>query len=245
MRRPVIGLTTYAEQARFGVHDTPSAVLPMVYVKAVHAAGGRAVLITPDHPDPDALDGLDGIVFTGGSDVDPALYGAAPHPQTQVCPERDAAEALLMRAALDADLPLLGICRGMQLFTVLSGGALHQHLPDLLGHDRHRVSAASWEGTATGHEVTVAAGSLAHSVLGRTVRVNSYHHQAVADPGRLSAVGWCRQDGIVEAVEDRGRAFALGVQWHPERTDDLRTFRALVGAAETSGAPARTPAFAG
>ena len=234
MRRPVIGLTTYAEQARFGRHDTMSTVLPMAYVKAVHACGGRSVLIPPDDPDPEVLDGLDGIVFTGGSDVDPALYGAAPHPTTVVRPERDAAEALLMRAALAADLPLLGVCRGMQLLAVVSGGTLHQHLPDLLGHDRHRdapaSSVAAPDGTA-GHDVLLAAGSKAHAVLGVRAVVNSYHHQAVADPGRLTAVGWCPADRIIEAVEDRTRTFALGVQWHPEQTDDLRTFAALVQAA--------------
>lgn len=229
MRRPVIGLTTYAEQARFTTHDTVSAVLPMSYVKAVHACGGRAVLITPDDPDPEVLDGLDGIVFTGGSDVDPALYGAGRHPYTDVRPERDAAEALLMRAVLDADLPLLGVCRGMQLFAVVSGGRLHQHLPDLLGHDRHQPAPGESGSAVDGvHDVLLRPGSLAHSVLGSRSSVNSYHHQAVADPGTLTAVGWCPQDRIIEAVEDPTRTFALGVQWHPERTDDLRTFAALV-----------------
>src|SRR4029450_10255436 len=114
MSRPVIGLTTYAEEARFGLNDTFAAVLPLSYVHAVHASGGRAVLVTPDDPDIDVLDGLDGIMFTGGSDVDPTLYGEAPHPTANVKPERDAAELVLMRAALAADLPLLGIWRGMQ-----------------------------------------------------------------------------------------------------------------------------------
>jgi putative glutamine amidotransferase len=247
MRRPVIGLTTYAEQARFGLHDTPSAVLPMAYVKAVHTTGGRAVLITPDDPDPDVLHALDGIVFTGGSDVDPALYGAEPHPATDVRPDRDAAEALLLRAALDADLPLLGVCRGMQLLAVVAGGRLHQHLPDLLGHDRHRDAAASSIAPQSGggHDVLLAAGSSAHAILGRRAAVNSYHHQAVADPGRLTAVGWCPQDRIIEAVEDPTRRFALGVQWHPERTDDLRTFAALVAAAaHRTMAPGRVAALA-
>jgi putative glutamine amidotransferase len=234
MRRPLIGLTTYAEQTRFGLHDTEAAVLPMAYVKAVHAAGGRAVLITPDDPDPDVLTGLDGILFTGGSDVDPALYGAEAHPATCAHPERDAAEALLMRAALDTRLPLLGVCRGMQLMAVLSGGTLHQHLPDLLGHDRHRDAPASSmppvDG-AGGHDVLLAAGSLAHRVLGVRIAVNSFHHQAVADPGRLKAVGWCPQDRLIEAVEDPTHPFALGVQWHPERGTDLSLFTALVGAA--------------
>jgi putative glutamine amidotransferase len=245
MRKPVIGLTTYAEQAKFGPHDTAAAVLPMNYVQAVHAVGGRALLITTDDPDPEILDTLDGIVFTGGSDVDPALYGATAHPATAVRPERDAAEAMLMRAALDADLPLLGVCRGMQLLAVMSGGRLHQHLPDLLGHDRHRASASCAPGVADGHDVLLAPGSLAAAVLGGRAAVNTYHHQAVADPGRLRAVGWCPQDRIIEAVEDPAHRFALGVQWHPERTDDRRTFAALVAAAASRRmAGARTAALA-
>ncbi|BCB87681.1 hypothetical protein Psuf_049940 [Phytohabitans suffuscus] len=135
MGRPLIGLTTYAEDARFGANDTLSAVLPLSYVQAVHESGGRAVLITPDAPGADVLDGLDGVVFTGGSDVDPALYGEPPHPTTKFRPLRDTAEMLLLRAAVAADVPLLGICRGMQLMAVAYGGRLHQHLPDVLGHE--------------------------------------------------------------------------------------------------------------
>src|SRR5436190_24227259 len=118
MSRPVIGLTTYAEEARFGLNDTFAAVLPLSYVHAVHASGGRAVLVTPDDPDTDVLDGLDGVIFTGGSDVDPAHYGEHPNPTCAVNPERDEAELLFLRAALDGDLPVLGICRGMQLMAV-------------------------------------------------------------------------------------------------------------------------------
>src|SRR5207244_11284391 len=126
MPRPIIGLTTYAEDARFGLQDTFAAVLPLSYVHAVHETGGRAVLITPDDPDPEILDGVDGIMFTGGSDVDPALYGAEPHGATRIKPQRDRAEILLLRAAAEAGVPLLGICRGMQLMAVAYGGRLHQ-----------------------------------------------------------------------------------------------------------------------
>src|SRR4051794_2980023 len=138
MGRPVIGLTTYAEAARFSTQDTFAAVLPLAYVHAVHVSGGRAVLITPDDPDVDILDRVDGIVFTGGSDVDPALYGEAAHATTSVRPERDKAEMLLLHAALERDLPTLGVCRGFQLMCVAAGGRLYQHLPDVLGHTGHR-----------------------------------------------------------------------------------------------------------
>ncbi|MGN9907360.1 gamma-glutamyl-gamma-aminobutyrate hydrolase family protein [Phytohabitans sp. LJ34] len=228
MGRPLIGLTTYAEDARFGVNDTFSAVLPLSYVHAVHESGGRAVLITPDAPDADVLDGIDGIMFTGGSDVDPALFGEPAHPATKVKPQRDAAELLLLRAAVAADLPVLGICRGMQLMAVAYGGRLHQHLPDVLGHDGHRPVSGPKFGH---HPVRLLPHSRAHAILGDEVTVNSYHHQGVRDPGGLTPVGWCPGDDLIEVVEDPSRTFVLGVQWHPEDTDDFRVFEAFVEAA--------------
>ena len=228
MSRPVIGLTTYAEEARFGLNDTFAAVLPLSYVHAVHASGGRAVLVTPDDPDTDVLDGLDGIMFTGGSDVDPALYGEPPHPTVNLKPERDTAELMLMRAALAADLPLLGICRGMQLMAVAYGVRLHQHLPDVLGHHGHRPVSGPKFGW---HPVELVPGSRAQAILGDRVTVNSFHHQGVQDPGRLQATGWCPEDKLIEVVEDPDLPFALGVQWHPEDTDDFRVIAAFVEAA--------------
>jgi putative glutamine amidotransferase len=229
MSRPVIGLTTYAEEARFGINDTFAAVLPLSYVHAVHASGGRAVLVTPDDPDIDILEGLDGIMFTGGSDVDPALYGEQPHPTSSVRPERDTAELMLMRAALAADLPLLGICRGMQLMAVAHGGKLHQHLPDVLGHYNHRPISGPKFGE---HLVRLEPGSRCHQLLGDALMVNSFHHQGVRDPGLLKATGWCPDDGLIETVEDPAKRFTVGVQWHPEDTPDFRLFAALVAAAE-------------
>jgi putative glutamine amidotransferase len=226
--RPIIGLTTYAEEARFGLQDTFAAVLPLSYVHAVHSSGGRAVLVTPDDPDPDVLAGLDGIMFTGGSDVDPALYGESPHPTTHVKPERDTAEMMLMRAAIAEGLPMLGICRGIQLMAVAYGGRLHQHLPDVLGHHGHRPLHGPKFGE---HAVRLRPGSRAAGILGDTVMVNSFHHQGVADPGRLAATGWSPEDDLIEVVEDPALPFAIGVQWHPEDTNDFRLFAALVEAA--------------
>ncbi len=234
-KRPLIGMTAYAEQVRHGRNDLLAGMLPMTYVKAVHAVGGRAVLITPDDPGTDVIDSLDGIVFCGGGDVDPAHWGAPPHPATEVDGPRDASELILMRAALAAGLPTLGVCRGMQVMAVATGGSLHQHLPDLIGHDRHRAAAGT-DPLAAGasdygrHDVVVEERSMAHRLLGRSLTVNSFHHQAIADPGEFVPVGWCPDDRVIEIVEHPAHTFALGVQWHPERTADLRVFAALVEA---------------
>jgi putative glutamine amidotransferase len=228
MGRPVIGLTTYAEEARFGLQDTFAAVLPLAYVHAIHASGGRAVLITPDDPDVDILDRIDGIVFTGGSDVDPAMYDEAQHSTTSVRPERDKAEMMLLKAALERDLPLLGVCRGFQLMAVAYGGRLYQHLPDVLGHYGHRPTSGAKFGE---HLVRPVAGTICHKVLGDELVVNSFHHQGVADPGRMMPAGWCPEDELLEAGEDPSRTFAVAVQWHPEDTTDFRLFAALVDAA--------------
>jgi putative glutamine amidotransferase len=236
MRRPLIGMTAYAQQVQYGSNDLMAGMLPMTYVKAVHATGGRAVLITPDDPDIDVIESLDGIVFSGGGDIDPAHWGAEPHPEIDVDVARDTSEIMLMRAALAADLPTLGVCRGMQVMAVAAGGSLHQHLPDVVGHDRHRGSTGT-DPLAAGadaygrHEVEVRDGSYAYALLGPRLTVNSFHHQAVDDPGEFAAVGWCPDDKVIEIIEDRARRFALGVQWHPERTADLRVFGALVEAA--------------
>lgn len=236
MRRPLIGMTSYAQQVSYGGNEMLAGMLPMSYVKAVHAVGGRAVLVTPDDPGTDVLESLDGMVFAGGGDVDPAQWGAPQHPETEPDPGRDASELLLMRAAVEADLPLLGVCRGMQVMAVATGGSLHQHLPDLVGHERHRAAAGT-DPLAAGaadfgrHEVELQAGSAARELLGERITVNSFHHQGVDDPGRFTVTGWCPEDKVAEILEDRSLTFALGVQWHPERTGDLRVFQALVEAA--------------
>ena len=241
MRRPLIGMTAYAQQVQYGSNDLLAGMLPMTYVRAVHAVGGRAVLITPDDPGTDVLESLDGIVFSGGGDVDPAHWGAERHPATEIDAVRDTAELMLMRAALDLDIPLLGVCRGMQVMAVAGGGTLHQHLPDIIGHDRHRAApgtdAMAADASAYGrHDVVIKPDSRAHALLGSHTTVNSFHHQAVDDPGKFTAVGWCPDDRVIEIIEDSDLTFALGVQWHPERTADLRVFSALVrAAADRSG----------
>ncbi|MEU4561711.1 gamma-glutamyl-gamma-aminobutyrate hydrolase family protein [Actinoplanes sp. NPDC023936] len=225
--RPIIGITSYVVPATWGVWQSlPSTLVPHDYVEAVTLAGGRAVVLPPDDRDAGVLRALDGLVLAGGPDVDPALYGAACEPLTEVRPGRDAGELVLLRAALDADLPILGVCRGMQLLTVAAGGSLHQHLPDVLGHERHRPGP----GVYGEHEAAFAPGSRIASLMGEDRTIHCFHHQGVADPGTLTVTGWA-DDGLPESVEHPDRRFVLGVQWHPEYRRDQRLFGSLVDAA--------------
>jgi putative glutamine amidotransferase len=223
--RPVIGITCYVEPARWGVWDTRAALIPLSYVRMVQEAGGRAVIVPPDDG-PDAADlvrRLDGLVLAGGADVEPARYGAPAHATTVVRPDRDGGELAVLDAALDGDVPVLGVCRGMELLAVRYGGTLHQHLPDLLGTSLHQPAP----GVYGAHPARFSAGSRAAEIFGSTSEINSYHHQSVDDPGKLTVTGWAG-DGVIEAVEDPERRFVLGVQWHPEEAGDVRPFAALV-----------------
>ena len=224
--RPLIGITTYAQEASWGVWKLPAALIPLDYVQAVERAGGRPVLIPPsENGVEETLEAVDGIVFSGGADVDPALYGAEPHVQTDV-PQarRDAAEMALLRAALEHDVPTLAVCRGVQLLNVARGGDLVQHLPERVGHEAHRQVP----GTFSEHPVEVQAGSRLQAAVGSDPHVTSHHHQALGRVGEgLVESAWA-EDGTVEAVEDPTRRFALGVQWHPESGEDDALFQALV-----------------
>lgn len=234
--RPVIGISSYSQQARWNSWDLPAVLLPRRYTDMVASAGGLPVLLPPLPDVADVLGRLDGLVLSGGGDVDPGRYGAARAAATGAAsPDRDDAELELCRHALASGLPLLGICRGLQVINVELGGTLHQHLPDLVGHDGHSPESAGY-GI---HKVSVAPGSQLHAALGRTeAAVPTHHHQAVDRPGAgLVATAWT-DDGVIEAAEfspDRvlaGRTpFMLAVQWHPEAGDDLSLFTALVAAA--------------
>lgn len=233
--RPAIGICTPLERVRFSVWDVDAFVLARSYVDAVHRAGAMALLLAPDPAlveDPDELlDRLDGLVLAGGADISPDRYGEGPHRQTGgIRPDRDAAELPLLEGALGRDLPVLGICRGLQLMVVAHGGRLLQHLPEVVGHDGHRPAP----GRYGEHAVTTAEGSRLRAVLGECVDVPSYHHQGVGDVGAgLTATAWA-DDGTVEGVERSDRPFTLGVLWHPEAGDDLRLFRALVDTARSA-----------
>lgn len=224
--RPLIGITTYAQDARWGVWHLPAALIPLDYVDAVERAGGRALLIPPSEDGvEETLSVLDGVVFSGGADVDPGMYGADAHPETDV-PQarRDAGELALLQAALERDLPTLAICRGFQLLNVARGGDLIQHLPEEIGNDVHKQVP----GEFAVHPVEVKEGSRLGSIVGATPEVTSHHHQALGRLGDgLVESAWAA-DGTLEAVEDPSRRFLVGVQWHPEATEDAALFEALV-----------------
>jgi putative glutamine amidotransferase len=229
--RPIIGITAYAQPARWGAWDLPAALVPLAYVDSVHAAGGRALVVPPclDAID-ETLAVLDGLVLSGGIDIDPTQYGADRDPRTDPAQRhRDEAELALLAAALDRDLPTLAICRGFQLLNVVRGGDLVQHLPEIVGSDRHREE----KGAFSEHPVEVKAGSRLASIIGeRHDGVASSHHQAVAKVGSgLVETAWAA-DGTLEGLEDPSKRFALGVLWHPEVDEDKALFAALVAEAQ-------------
>jgi putative glutamine amidotransferase len=229
----VLGMTTYLEQAQTGIWDVRASFLPHIYFEGVTRAGGIAVLLPPQPVDDDiasrVLDGLDGLVITGGKDVDPARYGQAPHPSTDEARlDRDAWEFGLLAGALRRRLPVLGICRGAQVLNVALGGTLHQHLPDVVGHSRHQPGNAVFSTSTVRTEPSTRLAAL----IGGSSDAQCYHHQAIAQLGDGLIVSARDRDGVVEAVELPGEHFVLAVQWHPEeRLDDLRLFAAVVDAA--------------
>lgn len=230
---PVVGLTTYLEQAQTGVWDVRASFLPHIYFEGVTRAGGIAVLLPPQPVDDEianrVLDGLDGLVITGGKDVDPARYGQAPHPLSdEPRPDRDAWEFALLTCALKRKIPVLGICRGAQVLNVALGGTLHQHLPEVVGHERHQPGNAVF---ATSR-VEVVAGTRLAKLIGDSSDEQCYHHQAIAELGHGLVVSARDADGVIEAVELPGDTFVVAVQWHPEeRLSDLRLFAGIVEAA--------------
>jgi putative glutamine amidotransferase len=224
--RPLIGITTFAEEATWGAWTEPAAFITLAYVRAVEQAGGRPLLVPPsENGIEETLDVLDGIIFSGGGDLDPETYGAEAHPATvEVSPERDSAELALLEAALGRDMPVLAVCRGSQVLNVGRGGDLIQHLPEIVGHERHRHEHA----VMADHDVTVRTDSQLGEILGERAPVKSSHHQGFGRLGEgLRESAWA-EDGTVEAIEDPAHRFALGVLWHPEEGEDFALFKALV-----------------
>ena len=238
MGRPIIGITGELEAARWGNWIREAVVSPVSYTRAVERAGGAPVILppVPSSSVPSLIAQLDALVVAGGGrDVDPSLYNEAPHDQTDVPDHRrDRFEILMLRAAIEADLPFVAISRGMHILNVARGGTLIQHLPDRLGSESHKPDPVK----LTLHDVQISAASKLGRVLGGTAQVPAAHHQAIDRIGSgLLTVAWT-PDQVVEAVELQGHKFGVGVQWHPEEGDDARIFEALVAAAKTAPAPA-------
>jgi putative glutamine amidotransferase len=234
--RPAIGICTSLERARWSFWDQRAALLPFGYITAIQRAQALALMIPPDPrlaqaPD-ELLDRIDGLILAGGADIDPSAYQAERHPATGgTVPERDRAELGLARRAVQLDMPVLGICRGMQVLNIALGGTLCQHVPDLVGHGEHRRHPGSFEGAE--HDVALEPGSLAARAAGETTHgAKSHHHQGVEAIGDgLVVTGTSALDQLPEAIEAPARRFVLGVQWHPEADERSRVVGALVAQA--------------
>lgn len=229
VQAPLIGITTYLEQAKQGVWDVRAAFLPEQYLTGVTAAGGIALLLPPqDAATADAaIAGLDALVLSGGADVAPELYGAPRHPLTDVARvDRDAWELALFQAAERRRMPVLAICRGLQLVNIARGGTLQQHLPESLGTERYRIGG----GVFAENEVAVSGDTALAGVLGPgSVRVRSYHHQGIDRLGAGLTPAAHSDDGLVQAFEDTEHGHVVGIQWHPEEDiEDRRLFADLV-----------------
>ena len=244
MARPLIGITGQLEAAHWGDWVREAVLSPLTYTRAVERAGGTPVILPPVPPESVAalIAGLDGLLLTGGTDVNPALYEAEPHEQTEAPDRRrDRFELTLVQAAIEADLPVLAIGRGLQVLNVARGGTLIQYLPEAVGHSGHAAGTAKM----SQHDVNLSPGSKLAQLLGHEkVRGPALHHQAVEQPGTgLATAAWA-DDQVIEALELEDHRFAIGIQWHPEEGDDLRVLKALVAAATPAPAPEARPTAA-
>jgi putative glutamine amidotransferase len=224
--KPVVGITTYLTRATFGSWEEDTALVPADYVRAIERAGGRALLVPPSEDAiEETLDALDGVIFSGGADLDPELYGQEPHPETKgVQGKRDRAELALLQAALARDMPVLAVCRGSQVLNVALGGDLVQHLPEVVGDEKHKHTPGEY----ADHDVDVDPDTRLGSLIGDRAPVKSHHHQGFGRLGEGLRESARAEDGTLEALEDPSRRFAVGVLWHPEAGEDMRLFEALV-----------------
>ena len=226
--KPIIGITCCMREARYSDFVRHAAILPSAYISMVDKAGGVPMIIPPAGDMTSLLDSIDGLIVSGGPDISPANYNEEPGPMTtEFYPEQDYSEMGLIERALERDMPLLGICRGMQILSVAHGGRMHQHLDTTPGHEGH----GGFFGKSTEHGVVVERGSQLASIMGDSFTVNSLHHQGVSDSGSLDVSARADHDGLIEGVERKDKKFCLGVQWHPERKGHDLLFSALIQAA--------------
>ena len=226
--KPIIGITCCMREARYSDFVRHAAILPSAYISMVDKVGGVPMIIPPAGDMTILLDSIDGLIVSGGPDISPANYNEEPGPMTtEFYPEQDYSEMGLIERALERDMPLLGICRGMQILSVAHGGRMHQHLDTTPGHEGH----GGFFGKSTEHGVVVERGSQLASIMGDSFTVNSLHHQGVSDAGSLEVTARADHDGLIEGVERKDKKFCIGVQWHPERKGHDLLFSALIEAA--------------
>ena len=222
--KPIIGITCCMREAQYSDFVRHAAILPSAYVSMVDKAGGVPMIIPPAGDMTSLLDSIDGLIVSGGPDISPANYNEE---TTEFYPEQDYSEMGLIERARERDMPLLGICRGMQILSVAHGGRMHQHLDTTPGHEGH----GGFFGKSTEHGVVVEGDSQLAGIMGDSFTVNSLHHQGVSDAGSLDVSARADHDGLIEGVERRDKKFCIGVQWHPERKGHDLLFSALIQAA--------------
>jgi len=226
--KPIIGITCCMREARYSDFVRHAAILPSAYISMVDKAGGVPMIIPPAGDMTSLLDSIDGLIVSGGPDISPANYNEEPGPMTtEFYPEQDYSEMGLIERALERDMPLLGICRGMQILSVAHGGRMHQHLRHDPGHEGH----GGFFGKSTEHGVVLEGDSQLANIMGDSFIVNSLHHQGVSDSGSLDVSARADHDGLIEGVERKDKKFCIGVQWHPERKGHDLLFSALIQAA--------------
>ena len=226
--KPIIGITCCMREARYSDFVRHAAILPSAYISMVDKAGGVPMIIPPAGDMTILLDSIDGLIVSGGPDISPANYNEEPGPMTtEFYPEQDYSEMGLSERALERDMPLLGICRGMQILSGADGGRMHQHLDTTPGHEGH----GGFFGKSTEHGVVLEGDSQLASIMGDSFIVNSLHHQGVSDSGSLDVSARADHDGLIEGVERKDKKFCIGVQWHPERKGHDLLFSALIQAA--------------
>ena len=226
--RPVIGITCFLRDASYGEWNSHAAILPSDYLSKIDESGGTPLIIPPLGDMTEVMGQLDGLIISGGPDIDPVNYSQNPDEHTSDFDRnQDEAEMVLIEYAMKNDIPILGICRGMQILSVAHGGHLHQHLDSTPGHEKH----GGYFGDTSNHSVKVVKGSKLEQIMGDQIEVNSAHHQGVANPGSLKVSAIAEHDGLIEAVEREDKKFCIGVQWHPERKGHDLLFSALIEAA--------------
>ena len=227
--KPIVGISCPVVHAIYGKWERKSALLPIDYIEIVEAAGGIPVIIPPTGNSEEIVERIDCLIISGGPDLDPSSYGQKENGSIEYSLEQDDSEFRIMNEAINRDMPVLGICRGMQLMSVLHGGSMHQHLDSTDDFNQH----GKYWGEFSEHKVCAEKNSLLEKLMGRLIDVNSFHHQGVANAGSLSISGYSEHDNLIEAVERPDLKFFLGVQWHPERIEHLPLFIALIEAARS------------